>query len=151
MKILAIDPGFERLGVAVLQNNEVLFSDCFKTKSNLPFPERLFLIGQEIERLIAKYQPRVLAIENLFLSTNQKTAMRVAETRGVIIYTAQKYGLLIKEFTPLEVKIAVTGYGKAEKTAVAGMVKKLLKIKAEIRSDDEFDALAIGLTAAAIK
>ena len=147
MKILAIDPGFERLGFAVLEGNEVLFSTCFKTSSRLPFPERLFLIGKKIEEIIKEYKPEVLAIESLFLATNQKTVMRVAETRGAIIYLAQKFDLKIREFTPLQVKIAVTGFGRAGKTEVAKMLKKLLKIRPEIKSDDELDALAIGLTA----
>src|SRR3989338_6951575 len=111
MRILGIDPGFERLGVAILEKparNEfhsggnkgdkkerVLFSECFKTSAKLEFPERLRLIGEEVKKIIKEYKPEVLAIETLYLSTNQKTAMRVAEARGVIIYEAQKAGLKI--------------------------------------------------------
>jgi len=147
MKILAIDPGYERLGIAVITEKEVIFSTCFKTLSKLPFPERLFLIGQELERLIKKYKPEILAIETLYFTTNQKTAIKVAEARGLVLYIAQKFGLGVKEYTPLQVKIAVTGYGKAEKAAVANMLKKILKIGPAVKSDDEFDAIAIGVTA----
>jgi len=146
-KILAVDPGFERMGVAVLNEKEVIFSDCFKTPKELPFPERLFLIGQEIEKIIKKYKPLVLAIETLYFATNQKTALAVAKAIGVIVYEGKKYGLAIKEYTPLQVKIATTGYGKADKKQVTQMIRKLIKIRPEIKSDDELDAIAIGLTA----
>src|SRR3989338_8515980 len=119
MRILGIDPGYERLGVAVLEKNGgkecVLFSACFKTSPKLEFPERLNLIGQEIERIIQKYKPEVLAIETLFLNTNQKTAMRVAEVRGVVLNEATKEGLRIFEASPPQIKTATTGYGRADK------------------------------------
>ena len=94
MRILGIDPGFERLGVAILEKNKddkkerVLFSECFKTSAKLEFPERLFLIGKEIKKIIKKFQPEILAIETLFFTSNQKTVMHVAEVRGVAIYEA---------------------------------------------------------------
>ena len=88
-----------------------------------------------------------MAIEKLFFTTNQKTAMGVSEARGVIIYEGSKTGLKIFEYTPLQIKIAVTGYGKADKSQVLFMVKKLIKIDDSIKSDDEIDAIAIGLTA----
>ncbi len=156
MKILAIDPGYERLGVAILEkipnNKEVLvFSDCFKTSSKLSHDERLKNIGAEIERLIQEYQPEVLAIETLFFQTNTKTALKVAEARGVILYEAAKIGLKIREFNPLEIKVAVTGYGKSDKNQVTTMVKRLIKINKEPKHDDEYDAIAVGLTCLAIK
>jgi len=146
MRVIGIDPGFERLGIAIVDNNELLFSDCFKTSSKLPFEERILLIGKNVAAVIKKYKPTALAIETLYFTTNQKTAMRVAETRGVVLYEAIAAGLNIKELTPLQVKIALTGYGKAEKRQVAEMVKKLLKIRPEIKSDDELDAIAIAMT-----
>lgn len=149
MRIIAIDPGYERLGIAVLEKDKkeaLLFSECFKTKASLPFSERLELVGQEVARVIAEYAPSALAIENLFLETNQKTAMRVAETRGAIIYQARILGLSIHEYTPLEVKVATTGYGKATKEQVMTMVRRIIPGTLHIKQDDEMDAIAIGIT-----
>ncbi len=151
MKILAIDPGFERVGVAVIEKTNsskhtLVYSDCFKTKKDLDFHLRLSLIGEEIERLVKKYKPRGLAIEKLYFTTNQKTAMGVAEARGVIIYCASHNGLEIFEYTPPQIKVAVTGYGKADKNMVISMVPKLINIEKKTKSDDELDAIAIGLT-----
>ena len=156
MKILAIDPGFERVGIAVIEKKgrgkEILvYSECFKTSSKLPFNERLLLIGEKINSIIKKYKVQVLAIEKLFFTTNQKTVMNVTEARGVIIYSAIKHGLQIFEYTPLQAKVAVTGYGKADKKMVTDMVKKLIKMDNTINSDDELDAIAIGLTCCAIE
>lgn len=149
MRIIAIDPGFERVGIAVIEKisgkESLVYSDCFKTPPSLAFPERLSIIGKEIEKLIEKWHPAVLAIETLLFNNNQKTALRVSEARGVIIYAAAKHDLKIFELTPLQVKIAVTGYGRAEKRQVGQMVKKLIKIGEEVTSDDEIDAIAVGL------
>ena len=151
MKILAIDPGFERVGIAVLERNvgkkdEVAYSACFKTSAKIPFHERLTAIGSEVEKVIKKYKPIALAIEKLYFTTNQKTVMGVSEARGVIIYSASRNGLLIFEYTPPQIKVAVTGYGKADKNMVMTMVSKLINIKTKSKSDDELDAIAIGLT-----
>jgi len=149
MRIIAIDPGYERLGIAILEKNkkeELLFSECFKTKAELPFMERLELVGREVERIIKEYSPEALVIENLFIETNQKTAMRVAEVRGAILYQSSILGLKIYEYTPLQIKVAVTGYGKATKIQVMTMVKKLIFGAESIKQDDEIDAIAIGLT-----
>jgi len=153
MRILGIDPGFERLGIAILEKvgnkEQLLFSECFKTSTKLEFPERLELIGNEIRRVLKKYKPEMLAIETLFLNTNQKTAMRVAETRGVIIYECQKANLHIFEASPPQIKTAVAGYGKANKDQVMKMVRILTKIEKTKTSDDELDAVAAALTASA--
>lgn len=152
MRILAVDPGYERLGVAILEKgtkgalDELIFSDCIITSSKLPGPERLGILGKAIEELIAGYSPRVLAIETLFLTKNQKTAMLVAAARGVIIYIAAKQNLSIFEYSPLAVKMAVTGYGKSDKTQVTQMVLRLIHISKDIQYDDEYDAIAVGLT-----
>lgn len=151
MKILAIDPGFERVGVAVIEKTNspkhtLVYSDCFKTKKGLDFHLRLSLIGEEIERLVKKYKPKSLAIEKLYFTTNQKTAMGVAEARGVIIYCASHNGLEIFEYTPPQIKVAVTGYGKADKNMVISMVPRLINIEKKTKLDDELDAIAIGLT-----
>lgn len=149
MRIISIDPGYERLGIAVLEKNEkekLIFSECFKTKASLPFVERLELVGREVARIIEEYSPSALSIENLFLETNQKTAMRVSETRGAILYQARLSSLEIYEYTPLQIKVATTGYGKATKSQVISMVKKLISGAELIKQDDEMDAIAIGLT-----
>lgn len=151
MKILAIDPGFERVGIAIIEKtgkpkDNLIYSSCFKTKSTLLFHHRLSLIGEEVERLIKKYKPKALAIEKLYFTTNQKTVMGVSEARGVIIYCASHNGLDIFEYTPPQIKVAVTGYGKADKNMVINMVPKLINISKLTKSDDELDAIAIGLT-----
>lgn len=153
IRILGIDPGYERLGVAVIEKKkdgeDLLFSECFRTDAKLPFGDRLLHIGQRIESVIKEMSPEALAIENLFVSTNQKTAMRVGEVRGVILYLSEKAGLSVKEFTPLQVKIAITGYGKSEKKQVDHMVRRLIQINKKNILDDEIDAIAIALTLSA--
>ncbi len=153
MRILGIDPGFERLGVAILEKNKsgekerVIFSECFKTSAKLDFAERLNLIGEEIQRIIKEYRPEILSIETLFLNTNQKTVMRVAEARGVVIYEAAQAGLKVFEASPPQIKIATTGYGRANKEQMIKMVKILVDVDSSKKSDDELDAIAIALTA----
>ena len=150
---MGIDPGYERLGIAILEKNKndkkerVLFSECFKTPAKLEFSERLHLIGEEVRKIIKKYKPEILSIETLFLNTNQKTVMRVAEARGVVIYEAARARLKIFEATPLQMKIATTGYGRSDKTQIMKMVKILVEIDNSKKSDDEMDAIAIALTA----
>ena len=163
MKIISIDPGYERLGIAILEKEKqplkassgrmteiLIFSECFKTSAKLPHHERLALIGNRIKEIIKKYKPVALATEKLFFSGNQKTAMLVSEARGVILYTGSSLGLEIFEYTPNEVKIAITGYGRSEKRQIIDMVKKLIVVNSKTNSDDEFDAIAIGLTHFAI-
>ena len=150
MKIIAIDPGYERMGVAVIEKIKgkeiLLFSECFKTSPKIPHEERLKFIGQEIDVLVKKYKPEAMAIETLFFKNNQKTAMHVSEARGVMLYVASVLGLKVVEFSPMAIKIAVTGYGSSEKSQVTFMVKKLIKIETKIKYDDEYDAIAVGLT-----
>lgn len=149
MRVLAFDPGFERLGVAVVEKNkkeELLFSDCVRTSAKLPFPERLKLLGEASEALIKKWKPDCVAIENLFFEKNQKTAMDVAAVRGMLLYMASSHGLAVHEYTPLQVKVATTGYGKSDKHAVSVMVQKLVRVPEGKRLDDELDAIAVGIT-----
>ena len=147
MRILGIDPGYERLGVAVLEKpDKVLFSECFKTSAKLEFPERLAEVANEVAAVIKKYKPDALAIETLFLNTNQKTAMRVAETRGAILLECERAGLKIFEASPPQIKTATTGYGRADKSQITKMVKMLVNIDKNKTSDDELDAIAIALT-----
>lgn len=159
-RILGIDPGFERIGIAVLESasvknygetrkkheHVVIFSECFKTSSKLEFNERLKLIGEHVKEVIEKYSPDVLAIETLFLNTNQKTVMHVAEARGVIIYEASRANLEIFEASPPQIKIATTGYGRSDKSQINKMVKMLVDLGDKKRLDDELDAIAIALT-----
>ncbi len=151
MRIISIDPGYERLGIAVIEKlprakETLLYSDCFKTSSKLDHCERLNLIGTEISRVIKEFAPEALSLESLFFSTNTKTAMTVAEARGVILYEAARNRLKVFEYGPGQIKVAVTGYGKSDKEAVIAMVHRLIKIDKKIRYDDEYDAIAVGLT-----
>ena len=115
MKIISIDPGFERIGIAViektfLKKDILVYSECFKTSAKIPFHARLKNIGTRVEEVIKKYKPIALAIEKLYFRTNQKTFMGVSEARGVIVYVASKNNLSIYEYTPPQIKVAVTGY-----------------------------------------
>lgn len=154
MRILGIDPGYERLGIAVVekQNHKeaVVYSECFHTPAKMPFHERLFLLGGKIRTVIEEHKPQALAIETLMFNTNQKTAIHVAEARGVVLYEAARKKLEVYEFTPLQIKIAITGHGRSDKKQVTEMVKKLVRIektKTTIDAkDDEYDAIACALT-----
>jgi crossover junction endodeoxyribonuclease RuvC len=150
MRVIAIDPGYERMGVAIIEKvhrkEELVHSECFKTSPKISHEERLHLIGEKISDLIKKYKPEALSIETLFFSTNKKTAMKVSEARGVMLFVAANNGLVIKEFQPNQIKVAVTGYGSSDKISVIKMVEKLIKIDKEIKYDDEYDAIAVGLT-----
>ena len=151
MRIIAIDPGYERLGVAVIEKNPrekevLLYSECFKTNVKLTQSERLGLIGNELEKVMVEYKPEALAIETLFFSTNHRTAMTVAEARGVILYQAAKHGLKVYEYGPGQIKVAVTGYGKSDKEQIIAMIPRLIKVNKTIKHDDEYDAIAVGLT-----
>src|SRR3989338_409340 len=132
MRVLAIDPGYDRLGIAVLEKlvrkETVLFSSCVTTNKTHAQEKRLWYIGNEIGKIIKEWGPKMFAIESLFLFSNQKTVMRVAEARGVCLYEAARAGLAVYEYTPLQIKIAVTGYGRSDKRQVTEMVKKLGKL-----------------------
>jgi crossover junction endodeoxyribonuclease RuvC len=152
MRILAIDPGYERLGIAILERTpgsrkEVLVhSDCFKTPASLPFPERLWMIGQAVGKTIETYDPTALAIETLLWGANAKTAIKVAEARGVVLYEAASRGLAVYEYTPQAIKLAAGGYGGSRKKEVASLIHRLIDIQKPIKYDDELDAIAIGIT-----
>ena len=154
MKIIGIDPGYERLGIAVIEGKRgqetLLHSECFKTSAKLDFADRLFLLCSEVEKNIKKYEPELFSIENLFIENNQKTAMRVAEVRGALILTARRFDIKIVEYTPLQVKSAIVGFGRGSKNQVEMMVRQLIEIPSDKEAiDDEFDAIAIALTASA--
>ncbi len=150
MKVLGIDPGFGRCGVAIVEKvggKEVLsYSDCIETSAENDFPARLLQVTDECARLIREYQPDAVAIEKLYFSNNQKTAMQVAEVRGAIINCASGFGLTVAEYTPGEVKSAVASSGRADKKQLAAMLHLLIKIEKKIRRDDEYYAIAIAVT-----
>jgi crossover junction endodeoxyribonuclease RuvC len=151
MRILAIDPGYERVGIAVLEKTankkeKLIHSSCFKTPSTEPFHRRLFAIGSKIGQIIAEFKPVTFAIEQVFWGNNKKTATMVSEVRGVIIYEALKANMRVCEYTPLQVKAAISGYGRGDKRQMAIMVRHLVEINKNIDSDDEIDAIAIALT-----
>ncbi len=150
MIILGIDPGYDRMGIAIIENKNLLYSECYSTSKEDDFHIRLKNIGQKINQIIKKYKPDVLAIESLFITKNQKTAMKVSESRGVILYEASLKNLLIKEYSPPQIKLAVTGHGSSDKTQIIKMIPLLLKIpiknKGKKSYDDEYDAIAVALT-----
>ena len=150
MRVLAIDPGYGRCGVAVVErenNKEILvFSDCIETSGKDDFADRLATVADACARLIGEYKPDALAIEKLYFSTNQKTAMRVAEVRGALIETATRLDVPVFEYSPGQVKSAAAGHGGADKKQVIKMLHALVKIDKEIKHDDEYDAIAIAVT-----
>ena len=151
VRILGIDPGFDRLGVCILDkkgNSEnLVHSLCIETSRKDSFEKRIWGIGCELEAIIKKYKPSELAIEKLFFTKNQTTAIKVAEVRGVVLYIAQSCGLSINEYSPPEIKLAVAGHGRASKSEISNMVSKiLLKQVGSGLLDDELDAIAIALT-----
>jgi len=150
MRVLAVDPGYERLGVALIDgscgNETLVLSDCFQTNKEDEHPNRLAQLGERFESLIQKEKPEVFALERLFFNANQKTALKVSEVRGMLIYLARRHDLKVFEYSPQEIKVAVAGIGNATKKQVADMAEKLIKIEKEIKFDDEYDAIAVGLT-----
>lgn len=151
MIILGIDPGFDRLGCAILNKekgvNKIIYSTCFLSDRKLSYEKRILGLGEKIKKIITKYKPDVLAIEKLFFTKNKKTAMQIAEVRGMILYLASLYNLSVCEFTPPQIKITITGYGNADKTQVQKMLKQELKLKNLPKYDDESDAIGVAITA----
>ncbi len=152
MIILGIDPGFGRLGYAVIKSEkndiQVIECSCLETSPKQKHEKRLILIADKVKELLAKYRPQTLALEKVFFAKNQKTALQVAEIRGILLYLAASSDTPVCEYTPLEVKMAICGYGKAAKDQVEKMIKMLLKLQSLPKSDDAVDALAISLTCA---
>jgi crossover junction endodeoxyribonuclease RuvC len=152
MRILAIDPGYDRLGIAVIEGDpsrpKLLWSDCI-TPDKGARENRLARVSSAVTDAITEYRPDALAIETLFFSVNKKTAIGVAEARGAILAAAGNATIPVIECSPQQVKLAVTGYGGADKGAVARMVPQLLTLSKKKRLDDELDAIAIGITALA--
>ena len=152
MKILGIDPGFDRLGVAVVEGDPsrptVVWSDCVLPAKGAP-SERLAAVSAAVSSAIREHHPYALGIETLFFSTNVKTALAVAEARGAVLAAAGLAQIPVIECTPQQVKLAVTGYGNADKKAISLMVPKLVTIPSKKRLDDELDAIAVAISALA--
>lgn len=149
MIILGIDPGFAIVGWGIIEsergNVRPIAYGAITTPAHTNIESRLLMIQNDLETIINKYHPDEMAVEELFFNTNITTAIAVAEARGVIICTAHKLGVKVNEYTPLQVKQAVVGYGKAEKNQVIAMVTSLLKLKKAPKPDDTADALAIAI------
>ncbi len=154
MKIIGIDPGFDRNGVAVVERTGakdiLIYSFLIQTDRKMEMSERLASLFTQFEQILKDYKPDLLIMEQLFLSKNAKTVIGVAEARGVILAAAGRANIPTKEIGPLQVKQAITGYGKAEKSAVAMMVSKLIALPDRKIIDDEIDAIAIALAGCAI-
>ncbi len=150
MKILGIDPGTGRLGWALIDHTKgittFLSCGCFETTPKSDLAERLEKIYDFLEKIIEENKPDEVAVESLFFSTNAKTAFDVGAARGVILLCAKQAHLPISQYTPLQVKSSLTGYGKAEKSQVEFMVVRILKLKEIPKPDDAIDAVAIALT-----
>lgn len=149
MRILGIDPGYAIVGYGVVDYNRTKFSvvdyGAILTEAGIPFNERLETIYDDMMAMIQKWKPEVMAIEKLYFNTNTTTAIDVAQARGAIVLAAQKSGMAIAEYTPLQVKQSVVGYGRAEKKQVQEMTKMILNLEKVPKPDDTADALALAI------
>lgn len=149
MRILGIDPGYAIVGWGVLDYEKNNFSivdfGAITTEAGTPFPERLQIIYEDIFYILRSTQPHAVSMERLFFQNNQKTAIDVAQARGVLMLAAQQHGVDVFEYTPLQVKQGVVGYGKAEKNQVMEMTKTILKLDEVPKPDDTADALAMAI------
>lgn len=150
MRILGIDPGTAIVGYSIVDYKEnkinLIKYGCVFTDKNLPMEDRLLQIFNELEEIIDLYAPQFMAIEELFFFKNNKTIISVGQARGVIILAGKKNNLQIESYTPLQVKMGITGYGKANKKQVQLMVQKILKLDEIPKPDDAADAIAVAIT-----
>ena len=150
MIILGIDPGLATVGFGVVESEKgktrPVDYGVILTPKEAALPDRLMMIESSVIKLIERFSPSEIALEELFFNNNQKTAITVAEARGVILLTAKKYCSSLYEYTPLQIKQALTGYGRADKHQIQEMVKRLLNLNKIPRPDDAADALAVALT-----
>ena len=149
MRILGIDPGYATIGIGLVEADRgqvhMVTYGAITTPAGLPLSRRLYQISCDMEELIGQLKPDVMAVEELFFNTNITTGIAVAHGRGVILVAAETCGIPLYEYTPSQVQLAVTGYGKAERHQVMDMTKRLLMLKANPRPDDAADALALAL------
>ncbi len=149
MRILGIDPGYAIIGWGAIQYEGGRFHaqdfGAVTTEAGTPFLQRLNQIYEQLTAILTQFKPDAMAIEKLYFQNNQKTAIEVAEARGVILLAAQRCGVPVFEYTPLQVKSAVTGFGQAQKPQVMEMTRRLLRLQAVPKPDDTADALAIAI------
>lgn len=150
MKILGIDPGIARTGWGIIKvqsaKRKVQNYGCIETSSDIDTSQRLKYLYDSIVAIVKRQKPDILAVEELFFNTNAKTAFIVGQARGVVLLASAKHNVSVAIYTPLQVKIAVTGYGRAEKAQIGQMVKVLLRLREIPKPDDVTDALAVALT-----
>jgi len=150
-RVLGIDPGYDRLGLAVLERTKtgaptLVYSECFTTDRDLPHHERLLLIRNKVSAVSKEFKPDAISMETLFFSLNKKTALMVAEARGALLSEIANLNVPLFEYRPIEIKIAVTGYGKSTKDQMMRMVPLLVKTTNKKPQDDEYDAISAGIT-----
>lgn len=149
MVILGIDPGYAITGFGVVSyvNNRLKVIDygVISTAAGTPFPDRLLKIADSLDQLILTHQPATIAVEELFFSRNTTTAIGTAQARGVAVLSGARSGIPVYEYTPMQVKLAVAGYGKAQKLQVQQMVRVLLSLEKVPKPDDAADALAVAI------
>ena len=149
MRILGIDPGYAIVGCGIIEYNGGRFTTidygAVTTPAGMEFPARLKLIYDGLSELVARYRPEAVAIEKLFFNTNTTTAIDVAQARGIVLLVAEQAGIPCYEYTPLQVKQAVVGYGRSEKRQVIEMVRRILNLNEAPKLDDTADALAIAI------
>ena len=149
MRILGIDPGYAIVGFGILDYNGIDFTPieygAVITEAGTPFPQRLSCINEDIEYIFNKFKPDCMAIERLYFTSNQKTAIDVAQARGVTVLSAAKRNVPVYEYTPLQVKQSVAGYGRAGKNQIQQMIKTIFHMDKIIKPDDAADAVAIAV------
>lgn len=152
MIILGVDPGTAIVGYGIIKkegsNLEFLDYGCIRTEMDFSTAERLHFVKRDFQKIIKKYKPEQIGVEDLFFFKNLKTAIKVSQARGVILCTAAENKIPVFEYTPLQVKQAVSGYGRAEKKQVQKMVQLILKLKEIPKPDDAADALAVAICCA---
>lgn len=149
IRIIGIDPGYAIVGFGILDYDRIKFNaveyGTVTTEAGEPFPKRLRAIREDIEYIFDRYKPDCMAIERLYFTSNQKTAIDVAQARGITVLSAAERDIPVAEYTPLQVKMSVVGYGKAEKRQVMEMTRQILGLAQIPRPDDAADALAIAI------
>ena len=150
MKVLGIDPGIARLGWGVIRETsnkqKIVACGCLTTEKQISDHQRLAYLFKQLQGLIKQYKPEIVAVEDLFFSSNAKTAFQVGQARGIVLLAAALQGLPVVSYTPLKIKMTIVGYGRASKEQVQKMVNSMLKLKVIPRLDDTIDALAVALT-----
>ncbi|HEY4483666.1 MAG TPA: crossover junction endodeoxyribonuclease RuvC [Candidatus Paceibacterota bacterium] len=150
MIILGIDPGYDRLGIAIIDKQpklkeKLIYSTCLTSNKKDNFPNRLKTLGLDFKKILDSYNIDLVNIESVFIANNKKTAMKIGEVRGMLIFLCASNNIPVIEMTPLEIKMAITGFGNASKDQIMKMAKMLISIPPEVKLDDEFDAIVIAL------